>query len=132
MPGRISKKNIAARDDRPNTVSDGVIPECPEYLSKRQRKIYRKTAEYIVSMNIGGSMDENIIAQYATVVDALQSIEEDIQAHPEKADALNNKKAKFLVIVINLAKELGLTPSSRAKMRVAKLESNEPSIEDTL
>lgn len=122
MPGRIpSEHSINTSDKRPKPVSDGKIPKAPAWLNKNAKKIYKATAEEIVKLGIAGKCDSNILAIFAAQMDRLQIISQ--KADKEFADErLQNDLTSS---VLSLTKELGITPTARAKLRIAKVEEED-------
>lgn len=123
MPGPIaSEDSLVKTDKRPKTVSDGKIPKPPPWLTLNAKKIYKKTSIEIVKLGIAGKCDENILAIFSMQLDRLQvlSAKEDKELTEQRM--LND----LTTSVLNLSKELGITPSARAKLRIAKVEEEDP------
>lgn len=122
MPGRFpSEHSINTSDKRPRPVSDGVVPSAPKWLSDDAKKIYKATAKDIVALGIAGRCDEKILSIFAMQMARL--IEVSKKTNRELADErlLNDLTAQTL----QLAKELGISPSARAKLRIAKIETSD-------
>ena len=122
MPGRIpSPDSIMTSDKRPKTVSDGNVPSAPKWLTANAKKIYKKTAGEIVRLGIAGRCDENILAIFSMQLDRLQTISSMADKDLSAERMLNDLTAS----VLSLSKELGITPSARAKLRIAKVEEDD-------
>jgi phage terminase small subunit len=106
MPGRTpSPDSINSTDKRPKTVSDGIIPRPPTWLNDNAKKIYKAASKEIVNLGIAGKCDVNVLSIYAMQLDR----------------ALNDLTASTL----SLIKELGISPSARAKLRIAKVDDSD-------
>lgn len=123
MPGPIaSQHSLESNDKRPKPVSDGIIPKPPSWLNANSKKIYKQTANEIVKLGIAGRCDQNILAIFSAQLDRLQVVSKlsDRELHHERLQ--NDLTAS----VLSLAKELGITPSARAKLRIARVEEEDP------
>ena len=114
-----------AESIRPKPVSDNVVPKAPKWLSEEARKIYKQAASDIVRLGIAGKCDANILSVYAMQMARLIEVSQIIEKDLPTNRMLNDLTASTL----SLAKEIGLSPSARAKMRLAKVEEDNP-IED--
>ncbi len=122
MPGRIhSPHSLESNDKRPKPVSDGIIPKAPTWLNSNAKKIYKKTAEEIVNLGIAGRCDQNVLAIFSAQLDRLQVISQ--KDNKEFAD--ERLQNDLTASVLSLAKELGITPSARAKLRIAKIDEQD-------
>jgi P27 family predicted phage terminase small subunit len=123
MPGRIpSIHSLESNDKRPKPVSDGIIPKAPSWLNANAKKIYKKTSIEIVKLGIAGKCDENILAIFSMQLDRLQVLSAKDDKELTEQRMLND----LTTSVLNLSKELGITPSARAKLRIAKVEEEDP------
>lgn len=123
MPGPVrSEHSIISTDKRPSTISDGIVPKAPSWLNKNAKKIYKQTAEEIVKLGIAGKCDSNILAIFSAQLDRLQLISN--KADKEFAD--ERLQNDLTASVLSLSKEIGITPSARAKLRIAKIEEEDP------
>lgn len=128
MPGRTpSVECIYTTDKRPVPVSDGIIPKAPKWLCDEAKKIYKSTAKDIVKLGIAGKCDEKILSLFAMQMARLMVVSQ--KEHKELADErlLNDLTTQTL----QLAKELGISPSARAKLRLSKIETSD-SLDDLL
>lgn len=122
MPGRIpSPDSIVTSDKRPRPVSDGVIPKAPAWLNANAKKIYKQTAQEIVSLGIAGKSDANVIAIFAMQYDRLMTLSANNDGELPSQRMLNDLSTQCL----SLIKELGISPTARAKLRIAKVEEDE-------
>lgn len=122
MPGPIaSEHSINSNDKRPKTVSDGIIPKPPSWLNANAKKIYKATASEIVKLGIAGRCDQNILSIFSMQLDRLQTISKLDSKELTQERMLNDITAS----VLSLSKELGITPSARAKLRIAKVDDND-------
>lgn len=118
MPGpipSIHSKNTT--DQRPVAVSDGLVPRAPMWLSANAKKIYKVTSAEIVALGIAGKCDQNILAIFSAQMDRLQVVA-NINPRELTHERLQNDLTSS---VLSLAKELGITPSARAKLRIARV-----------
>jgi hypothetical protein len=122
MPGRIpSVDSINTTDKRPKPVSDGIIPSAPKWLSAEAKKIYRTTANDIVKLGIAGKCDEKILSLFAMQMARLMVVSQ----KPDKELADERLLNDLTTQTLQLAKELGISPSARAKLRLAKIEESD-------
>jgi phage terminase small subunit len=122
MPGPIaSKHSINSNDKRPKPVSDGIVPKAPSWLNKNAKKIYKQTADEIVKLGIAGKCDQNILSIFSAQLDRLQTISN----KPDKEFADERLQNDLTSSVLSLSKELGITPTARAKLRIAKVEEED-------
>ena len=110
---------------KPKAVSDGIIPRAPSWLGVDAKKIYKNISKEIVDLGVGGSCDANVLAILAMQLSRLQELSQKPDKIPQENRALNDITSSTL----SLLKELGLSPSARAKMRVAKTPADN-SVED--
>jgi phage terminase small subunit len=97
------------------------VPSAPKWLTANAKKIYKKTAGEIVRLGIAGRCDENILAIFSMQLDRLQTISSMADKDLSAERMLNDLTAS----VLSLSKELGITPSARAKLRIAKVEEDD-------
>lgn len=122
MPGRIaSPDSLMTTDKRPKPVSDGIVPKAPSWLNKNAKKIYKVTSDEIVKLGIAGKCDQNILAIFSAQLDRLQVVSQKTDRELSDERLQNDLTAS----VLNLARELGVTPSARAKLRIAKVEDTD-------
>lgn len=122
MPGRIpTVDSIATTDKRPKPISDGIVPKAPSWLNSNAKKIYKATASEIVALGIAGRADANVLAIFSMQYDRLMSLSEKNDGELASQRLLNDLSTQCL----SLIKELGISPSARAKLRIAKIEEND-------
>lgn len=122
MPGPIaSQHSLESNDKRPKAVSDGIVPKAPSWLNSNAKKIYKQTSNEIVKLGIAGRCDQNILAIFSAQLDRLQVVSK-LSNRELYHERLQND---LTASVLSLAKELGITPSARAKLRIAKVEEDD-------
>lgn len=109
---------------KPKPSSDGIIPRAPKWLNDNAKSIYKQSAREIVALGIAGKCDANILAVYALQMDRLMTLSEKKDKDLRTEKLLNELVASTL----QLAKEIGLSPSARAKMRIAKVSEEDPTL----
>jgi phage terminase small subunit len=103
------------RDKRPVVESDGHLPKPPNWLTAEAKKIFRDAAKKAVELGIAGSADTNALAIYA-----MQNVRMQELYTKNDRDIREERLLNDLVSSIGQwAKELGLSPGGRARMRVA-------------
>jgi|LakMenE18May11ns_1017448.scaffolds.fasta_scaffold9394886_2 phage terminase small subunit len=119
MPGPIaSPDSLMSNDKRPRTVGNNELNKAPTWLNANAKKIYKKTAEEIKKLGIADRCDTNILAIFSAQLDRLQVVSQ----LPEKELFQERLQNDLTSSVLSLSKELGITPSARAKLRIAKVE----------
>jgi len=122
MPGPIaSTDSLTSFDKRPKPISDGVVPKPPSWLNSNAKKIYRTTSVEIVKLGIAGRCDQNILAIFSAQLDRLQTVSTLVNRELFHERLQNDLTSS----VLSLAKELGITPSARAKLRIARVEEHD-------
>ena len=122
MPGPMTSVHSQnSSDKRPKPVSDGIIPKPPSWLNENAKKIYKTTSKEIVKLGIAGKCDQNILSIFSSQMDRLQVISQK-QLRLLTDERLQND---LTASVLSLSKEIGITPSARAKLRIAKIETND-------
>jgi len=122
MPGPIaSTDSLTSFDKRPKPISDGIVPKPPSWLNSNAKKIYRTTSVEIVKLGIAGRCDQNILAIFSAQLDRLQTVSTLVNRELFHERLQNDLTSS----VLSLAKELGITPSARAKLRIARVEEDD-------
>ena len=122
MPGRIASiDSIMSNDKRPKAVGNNNLSTPPKWLNDNAKKIYKKTANEIKKLGISDKCDTNILAIFSAQLDRLQVISQ-LSARELYHERLQNDLTSS---VLSLSKELGITPSARAKLRIAKVETDD-------
>lgn len=129
MPGPISNPDsIMTSDKRPKPTGDNNLSNPPKWLTANAKKIYKNSAEEIKKLGISDRCDTNFLALYATQMDRLQTLSQKMDKDLREERMQND----LTTSVIQLSRELGITPSARAKLRIGKVEENNDSINDLL
>ena len=119
MPGPIpSPDSLMSNDKRPRAVGNNELNKAPAWLNANAKKIYKKTAEEIKKLGIADRCDTNILAIFSAQLDRLQVVSQ----LPEKELFHERLQNDLTSSVLSLSKELGITPSARAKLRIARVE----------
>lgn len=129
MPGPISSPDsVNTNDRRPKALGNNDLSRPPAWLNDNAKKIYKSTADVIKKLGISDRCDTNFLALYATQLDRLQVLSGKVEKDLKEQRMLND----LTTSVIQLSRELGITPSARAKLRIAKVEENNDSIDEML
>jgi phage terminase small subunit len=129
MPGPIANPDsVNTNDRRPKAVGNNDLSKSPAWLNANAKKIYKNTAEVIKKLGISDKCDTNFLAMYSVQLDRLQVMSE----KPNKDLREEKMQNDLTTSVIQLSRELGITPSARAKLRIAKVEENNDSIDEML
>ena len=118
MPGPYPNLENEYRDKRPAPVGDNNLSKAPTWLNVNAKKIYRNTAAEIKKLGISDRCDCQVLAIYAMQLDRLQTVSQAENKEPKDQRLLNDLTSS----VLSLSKELGITPSARAKLRIQKKE----------
>lgn len=111
LPDTESQNN---HDKRPIVESDGIMPTAPTWLDATAKKIFRDAAKKAVALGIASSADTNSLAIYALQNQRLQELSAKKNRDIREDRLLND----YVSSVMGLAKELGLSPGGRARMRI--------------
>jgi phage terminase small subunit len=129
MPGPFaSNLAVFTTDKRPKAVSDGRIPPAPSWLDKSARKVYKDTAKRMSALGVAGTADQATIAIYSLQYSRLQQFAGKEKRELSEERLLNELQSS----VLGLAKELGLTPAGRARMRVAKMDDGTSPLDELM
>jgi P27 family predicted phage terminase small subunit len=129
MPGpNSSPDSINTNDRRPKAVGNNDLSKSPAWLNSNAKKIYKNTAEVIKKLGISDKCDTNFLAMYSAQLDRLQVMSEKPNKDLREERMLND----LTTSVIQLSRELGITPSARAKLRLTKVEEDNSSIDELL
>ena len=90
-------------------------------MNANAKKIYKQTAQEVVSLGIAGKSDANVIAIFAMQYDRLMTLSANNDGELPSQRMLNDLSTQCL----SLIKELGISPTARAKLRIAKVEEDE-------
>lgn len=127
MPGPIPDAEAQnTRDKRPVASTDGVIPEAPSWLNAEAKKIFKDAAKKAVeNLGIASSADTMALSIYSMQCARLQELYKVKDRDLRQEKLLND----LVSSVSSFAKELGLSPGGRARMRI--VQKNEDTPEDT-
>ena len=131
----LTKAEIAGRrasEVQPRT--EGIEP--PPYLTAAQKKHFVKLADQMVKIKVMGETDCDTLARYVTAESMYQAAVKDLREvqkqRPKDADAkllmawaamvekLDKRQERFFKQASTMARDLGLTISSRCKLVVPK------------
>lgn len=137
----LTKAEIAGRqasEVQPQT--EGIEP--PPYLTAAQKKHFVKLAEQLVKIKVMGETDCDTLARYVTAESMYQAATKDLREvqkqRPKDADAaqlmawaamvekLDKRQERFFKQASTMARDLGLTISSRCKLVVPKKDDDKP------
>lgn len=130
MPGPLPSQDTQnPRDRRPKTITDGVTPTAPTWLTSAAKKVFKDACHKSVELGIAGRADRDTLSLYAVQMTRLQ----ELSGKPNK-DMREEKLLNDLVAsVSSLSRELGLSPGGRARMRItAKADVNLDSFFDVV
>lgn len=129
MPGRVPDPNtINPRDKRPKSIGDGKSFRPPAWLNDKAKKIFKDTVKEIVALGITSRADINVLAIFSLQMDRLITLSTHNDGELSSQRMLNDLSTQCLALI----RELGIGPSSRAKLRIASIEEHQTSIEDFL
>ncbi len=139
----LTKAEIAVRNAsevQPRT--EGIEP--PSYLTAAQKKHFKKLAEQLDKIKVMGETDCDTLARYVTAESQYQEATKDLREvqkkRPKDAKAgelmawaamvekLDKRQERFFKQASTMARDLGLTISSRCKLVVPKTEEDKPKV----
>lgn len=139
----LTKAEIAVRNAsevQPRT--EGIEP--PSYLTAAQKKHFVKLAEQLDKIKVMGETDCDTLARYVTAESQYQEATKDLREvqkkRPKDAEAkelmawaamvekLDKRQERFFKQASTMARDLGLTISSRCKLVVPKTEEDKPKV----
>lgn len=88
----------------------------PSWLKNEAKKEWRKVIDDVKGYDIFTSADENLLAIYCI----------ELVKYKESVENLNIGSDRILKQLITLSDKLGLSPSSRPKLAVKKINENKP------
>ena len=139
----LTKAEIAGRQaSEVQPCTEGIEP--PPYLTAAQKKHFLKLAEQLVKIKVMGETDCDTLARYVTAESMYQAATKDLREvqkqRPKDADAellmawaamvekLDKRQERFFKQASTMARDLGLTISSRCKLVVPKSETEKPKV----
>ena len=125
------KDRINTKEPKPKKAK----PKCPAWLNKEAKKIWKRTAEQLDAMSLLFEADQDILCSYAIAVVTYQQAtklvdEQGILVEGRRDGSVTNPAVRVqrdqATLIRMLASELGLTPSSRSRLKaeVAEDESD--------
>ena len=131
LRGNPGKRRLNHAEPRPATR----IPPCPSCLGDEARKEWQRLAKELAELGLLTGLDRGLLAAYcqahALWVEAVSSIErygtmvKSPNGYPMQSPyvAVANKQVD---IMVRIAAELGMTPSSRTRIRVGDKTPEDP------
>jgi P27 family predicted phage terminase small subunit len=117
--------NPGKRPIKPAPKAVPVAPSCPSWLSATARAEFRRVLPELSRLNIVSNLDRAILSAYAQAYATMVAASNEMGSSPIIEGQRSKEPVKspaFTVFVqattlmVSLAKELGLTPYSRARM----------------
>lgn len=107
----------------------GIRP--PARMSTAQKKIFRNVVKLLEDADILRTLDVEILARYAFVLDMITQIEHDINedASLKYSKSVTSAYDNFAKIYFRCCNELSLSPQSRAKIANAAAAANDGTAE---
>jgi P27 family predicted phage terminase small subunit len=126
------KNNRIANEEKLKGDSKNISP--PEYLSSKQKEIFKYIVNELTTSGILGNLDIYILATCAIAIDRLEVIEGMIN---EKFSRVMNKdlmaaKDKYNKDLFRTVNELSLSPQSRAKLGNINFKAEQDKIDPVL
>lgn len=130
---KVSSKNLtkeerAIREETEEKLKGGegkII--APNYLSKEQKKIFKRIVDILKPSGMLGSIDIYLLAQTSVAINRLQAIEqlinEDISNLKDKD--IMRAKSEYTKEFYRCCNELSLSPQSRAKLGVLAVQQKQ-------
>lgn len=123
--GRIRNDRDALRQQAKPELS---IPDCPDWLDAKARKLWHKTAPQLVSLGLLSVIDGDIFgsyvettAKYGEVCERIDSIEKMMATTPngfEVQSVLFQLRNTLQKQMVALGREFGMTPAARSSIKV--------------
>jgi P27 family predicted phage terminase small subunit len=117
------------RKDRINTnepTPPKTKPKCPKWLSNEAQKIWKRTSKQLEAMGLLFEADQDILNSYCIAVDTYQQAtklvnEQGVLVEGRRDDFVTNPAVRIqrdqATLIRMLGSELGLTPSSRTRLK---------------
>ena len=131
LRGNPGKRSLNDAEPRP----DPRVPACPACLGDEARKEWRRLAKELAGLGLLSGLDRGLLAAYcqahALWVEAVSSIQrygtmvKSPNGYPMQSPyvAVANKQVE---IMVRIASEFGMTPSSRTRIRVGEPTPEDP------
>lgn len=128
MSKHLTKDEINKRREAENKLkgnNDLIKP--PSYLTSNQKRIFKFIVKELNSVDILNNLDVNLLELCAISIDRIRDIENRINKNPDLI--LNNKlitiKNKYTQEFFKCMQELGLSPSSRARLALLNIQKED-------
>ena len=128
MKAHLSKDEINKRREAENKLkgnNDLIKP--PSYLTSNQKRIFKFIVKELNNVDILNNLDVNLLEFCAISIDRIRDIESKINKNPDLI--LNNKlitiKNKYTQEFFKCMQELGLSPSSRARLALLNIQKED-------
>ena len=128
ISGHLTKEEINKRREAENKLkgnNDLIKP--PSYLSSKQKRIFNFISKELVNVNILNNLDITLLEVCSVAIDRIRDIESKINKNPDLI--LNNKlitiKTKYTQQFFKCMQELGLSPSSRARLALLNIQKED-------
>jgi P27 family predicted phage terminase small subunit len=114
-------------------------PKTPSWLSKEAKKIWKRTADQLEAMGLLYEADQDILTSYAVAVVTYQQATElvdqqGILVEGRRDGFVTNPAVRVqrdqATLIRMLGSELGLTPSSRTRLKANEAEDDEDNFLD--
>lgn len=126
----LTKEQIAERRaSEVKPITDNII--APSYLTKKQQADFYTIAEQLKKLKIMGETDVDVLARYISARDLYISMTKKLRGRkaaedPTLLDLYSKLQDRYFKQCRASANDLGLSISSRCKLVVPKVESDEP------
>lgn len=128
MKAHLSKDEINKRREAENKLkgnNDLIKP--PSYLTSNQKRIFKFIVKELNNVDILNNLDVNLLEFCAISIDRIRDIESKINKNPDLL--LDNKlisiKNKYTQEFFKCMQELGLSPSSRARLALLNIQKED-------
>lgn len=130
------KDRINTNEPKPDKSKD---PKCPSYLSADAKKIWKRTAKQLKAMGLLFEADQDVLAAYANAVANYQHAtvlvdQQGLLVEGRRDGWVTNPAVRVqrdsATLIRMLASELGLTPSSRTRLKAEGDSSDDDSFLD--
>jgi P27 family predicted phage terminase small subunit len=124
------KDRINSKEPKPKKSK----PKCPTWVSKDAKAIWKRTADQLEAMGLLYEADQDILTSYAIAVvtykQATQLVDQQGVLIEGRRDGLVTNPAVRVqrdqaTLIRMLASELGLTPSSRSRLKAEEAEDGD-------
>ena len=115
------------RDGEPHPDALQTAPAAPGHLNRRARAVWRRTIPELTRMRVISNIDSSSLAAYCSAVATYEEADERLKTEPwtthtarggSRANPLFKIRDDSLKLVNKFSAEFGLTPSSRARVKL--------------